>query len=97
MPSWIAARVTQARSVSAKFSQSLASRRLRPNHEKARSTTQRRGNTTKPDMSSVRFTISMRKVGMAVAAPFTWWALLPPSAQTSSSHRKIVTHRPAPP
>lgn len=71
MPSWIAARVTNAWSVSARFSQSLASRRFRPNHEKVRSTTHRRGRTTKPFMSSVRFTISMRRVGTAATASFT--------------------------
>jgi transposase len=36
----------------------LARRRLRPNQEKVRSTTQRRGRTTKPFMSSLRLTIS---------------------------------------
>src|ERR1700739_86544 len=43
--------------VSVRFS--LARRRLRPNQEKVRSTTQRRGRTTKPFMSSLRLTISI--------------------------------------
>jgi hypothetical protein len=47
-----------AASVSARFSKSLARRRLRPNHEKVRSTTHRRGRTSKPFMSSLRLTIS---------------------------------------
>jgi hypothetical protein len=42
------ARVTEAASVSAKFSQSLADLRLHTNQEKVRSTTQRRGSTAKP-------------------------------------------------
>jgi hypothetical protein len=41
--SWMEARVTKVTRVSARFSKSLASRRFRPNQEKVRSTTQRRG------------------------------------------------------
>ena len=41
-------RVTKPARVSARFSKSLARRRLRPNQEKVRSTTHRRGKTTKP-------------------------------------------------
>ena len=40
------ARVTKAAGVWARFSKSLARRRFRPNQEKVRSTTQRRGTTT---------------------------------------------------
>jgi hypothetical protein len=40
--SWMEARVTKVTKVSARFSKSLARRRLRPNQEKVRSTTQRR-------------------------------------------------------
>ena len=40
--SWIEAIATKAARVSARFSKSLARRRLRPNQEKVRSTTQRR-------------------------------------------------------
>ena len=39
------------------YAKSLARRRFRPNHEKVRSTTHRRGKTTKPLMSSDRLTI----------------------------------------
>src|ERR1700736_463948 len=42
------ATVTKAARVSARFSKYLARRRFRPNQEKVRSTTQRRGRTTKP-------------------------------------------------
>jgi hypothetical protein len=40
-----------------------ARRRLRPNQEKVRSTTQRRGRSTKPFMLSLRLTISVRSGG----------------------------------
>ena len=40
--------------ISARFSEPLARRGLRPNQDKVRSTTQRPGSTTKPLMSSVR-------------------------------------------
>ena len=42
------ARVTKLARVSARFSKSFARRRFRPNQAKVRSTTQRRGRTTKP-------------------------------------------------
>jgi hypothetical protein len=48
---------------------------LRPNHEKVRSTTQRRGRTTKPFMSSFRLTISTRSSGTFAAAASTCHAL----------------------
>ena len=54
------ARVTKVSRVSARFSKSLARRRLRPNQEKVRSTTQRRGRTTKPFVASLRLTIAIR-------------------------------------
>ena len=54
------ARATKAPRVSARFSKSLARRRFLPNQEKVRSTTQRRGKTTKPLLASLRLTISMR-------------------------------------
>src|SRR3984893_1992495 len=59
--SWMEARATKAPLVSARFSKSLARRRLRPNQEKVRSTTQRRGSTTKPFISSLRMTITINK------------------------------------
>jgi hypothetical protein len=53
----------------------LASRRLRPNQEKVRSTTQRRGRTTKPFTSSLYLTISMRSKGTFANAASTCQAL----------------------
>ena len=73
--SWMEARVTKVARVSARFSKSLARRRLRPNQEKVRSTTQRRGRTTKPFMSSLRLTISMRSSGTFATAASTCQAL----------------------
>src|SRR5262249_8092391 len=61
--SWLEARITKGAKVSGDFSKSWGGRRLRPNHEKVRSTTQRRGRTTKPFLSSRRLTISMRSRG----------------------------------
>ena len=52
--SWMDARVTKVARISARFSESLARRRFRQNQEKVRSTTQRRGRTTKP-LSRRRF------------------------------------------
>ena len=46
-----------------------------PNQENVRSTTQRRGNTTKPVMSAVRLTISTLRVGILATACSTWRAL----------------------
>jgi hypothetical protein len=46
---WV--RVTKVAMISARFSKSLARRRFQSNQEKVRSTTQRRGRTTKPFMS----------------------------------------------
>ena len=66
--SWMEARVTKVTKVSARLSKSLARRRLRPNQEKVRSTTQRRGATTKPLMSSLRLTIARRSRGTFAAA-----------------------------
>jgi hypothetical protein len=73
--------------VSARFSKSFTSRRLRPNHEKVRSTTQRRGRTTKPFMLLLRLTISRRshhippgKYGDSLwrpDSPEQWRGLLP--------------------
>jgi len=69
------AMVTKLARLSARFSKSLARRRFRPNHEKVRSTTQRRGRTTKPLMSSDRLTISMRKTGTFATPASTCQAL----------------------
>src|SRR4029077_6672864 len=73
--SWMEARVTKVARVSARFSKSLARRRFRPNQEKVRSTTQRRGRTTKPFMSSFRLTNSMRSGGTFATAASTCHAL----------------------
>src|SRR5215472_135928 len=73
--SWIEARVTKLVRLSARFSKSLASRRLRPNQEKVRSTTQRRGSTTKPFTSSLRLTISRCSGGTFATAASTCHAL----------------------
>jgi len=65
---WIEARVTK---VFARLSKSLARRRLRPNQEELRSTTQRRGRATKPFMSSLRLTIAKRSHGTFATAAST--------------------------
>jgi hypothetical protein len=54
------ARATKASKVSARFSKSLAKRRLRPNQEKTRSITSGAAGPTKPFLSSLGLTISMR-------------------------------------
>src|SRR5258708_5395912 len=64
-------RATKAPRVSARFSKSLESRRLRPNQEKVRSTTQRRGRATKPFVSSLCLTISRRRTGILATAAST--------------------------
>ena len=68
-------RVTKAARVSARFSKSLARRRLRPNQEKVRSPTYRRGRTAKPFISSRRLTISTRSKGTFATAALTCQAL----------------------
>src|SRR5271169_2890061 len=86
--SWMEARVTKVARVSARFSKSLARRRFRPNHEKVRSTIQRRGRTTKAFASLLRLTICVRKTGTLATAASTCQALYRPSAQINSSHGK---------
>ena len=82
---WMEARVTKAAKVSERTSKSLAKRRFHRNQEKVRSTTQRRGRTTKPFVSPLGLTISMRSSGiLATAAPICQ-ALWPPLAQIGSS------------
>jgi hypothetical protein len=68
--------------VSARFSKSMARRRLRPNQEKVRSTTQRRGRTTKPVTSSLRLTISRRSRGHLCHRRINLPGLKPPSARS---------------
>jgi hypothetical protein len=48
---------------------------IRPNQENVRSTTQRRGKTTKPFMSSLRLTISRRSGGTFATPASTCHAL----------------------
>ena len=60
MPNWMAARVTEASRVEARFSKSLARRRFRPSQEKVRSTTHRRLMTSKPTALRLRRTTSSR-------------------------------------
>jgi hypothetical protein len=57
-----------------------------------RSTTQRRGRTTKPFMSSFRLTISVRSGGTFATAASTCHALKPPSAQISSTPREAPAY-----
>jgi hypothetical protein len=70
------------------------------NREKVRSTIQRPGRTTKPLMSSLRLTISMRSTGTLATAAASCRALSPPSAQINSSQgtrRRILSRtNPAP-
>ena len=65
---WIEARVTKVDRVTARFSNSLARRRFRPNQEKVRSTTPG-GRMTKPFMSSLRLTIPIRSNGTLATEP----------------------------
>src|ERR1700720_1204965 len=94
------ARVPKVTKVSARFSKSFARPRLRANQENVRSTTQRRGRTTKPFMSSLRLTISILSSGTFATAASTCQALYPPSAQISSSEGEapsyLIEHQPGP-
>jgi hypothetical protein len=71
------ARVTKVTKVFARFSKSLARRRLRPNQEKVRSATDypTAWQTTKPFMSSFRLTIARRSRGTFAMAASTCQAL----------------------
>ncbi len=60
---------SHASALSMVFSKSLARRRLRPNHANVRSTTHRRGNSTKPLAVSERLTISSVQVPSLARAP----------------------------
>ncbi len=53
------------------FSQSLAMRRHRPSHARVRSTTRRRGMTSKPCAVSERFTICNAQRPIFSRAPFS--------------------------
>ncbi|AWI61868.1 transposase [Sinorhizobium fredii] len=64
--------VIQASADAMDFSQSLANRRHLPSHAKVRSTTQRRGRTSKPLALSVRLTIWRVKAAIFWSAPFSF-------------------------
>lgn len=59
----IEARRRNASAFRLRFAKSLANLRQRPSHEKVRSTTQRRGRTSKPLAASERLTISVTNAG----------------------------------
>ena len=69
-------------------SQSLASRRHRPSHAKVRSTTQRRGRTSKPLAASERFMISIVQSPCPLSAARNFSPAYPPSANTWPSQGK---------
>ncbi len=72
MPNWTAARVTKASRMAASFSNSSASRRIRPNQEGVRSTTQGCLTTSKPIVWGSRRTTSSRRPLMAAASSVCW-------------------------
>ena len=78
--------VIQASVLAMVFSQSFANRRHRPNHARVRSTTQRRGRTSKPLAASERLTIS------SVQLPILSKALrsFGPSAKRWRSHGNVL-------
>jgi hypothetical protein len=69
------ARVTKVAKVSARFSKSLARRPVASEPGDVRSNTQRRGKMTKPFMSSLRLTVSMRSSGTPANVALTCQAL----------------------
>ncbi len=69
MKTWMLAIRSQARALSTVALKSFARRRLRPNHAKVRSTTQRRGSATKPSALSLRLTISSAQSPIFFSAP----------------------------
>src|SRR5215210_2627428 len=64
--------ITHASALARVVSQSLASLRQRPSHAKVRSTTQRRGSTSKPEAMSERLTISRVQHPIFASAPFSF-------------------------
>jgi len=75
--SWIDAMNSQAVAEAMVCSKSLARRRLRLSHARVRSTTQRRGSTSKPFAVSDRLMISM--VHLAVPILRSAWRSLSPA------------------
>lgn len=65
------AMIIQASAEAIDFSKSLTNLRLLPSHAKARSTTQRRGRTSKPLALSVRLTIWRVNVATFCSAPLS--------------------------
>jgi hypothetical protein len=90
------ARVTKVASVSARFSKSLARRLLRPNQEKVRSTTQRRGRTAKPFMVSHRLAIAKRSRGTlchrSVNLPRVVAAISPDQFDSEGLPMRVLVH-----
>jgi hypothetical protein len=87
--------MTKLAKVSARFSKSLAGRGFRPNQEKVRSTTQRRGRTTKPFLSSLRFTISTRSVGtLAPPSAFSTEITVEPRGRECAPRNRLLGQAP---
>src|SRR5512132_3564310 len=72
------------------FSKSLASRRLRLSQARVRSTTQRRGSTTKPLATSDRLTMSIVHLPSGTRHCWSFSPAQPPSAKTWRSHGKAL-------
>src|SRR5262249_40318027 len=92
-------RVTKAARVSARFSKSLARRRLRPNQEKVRSPTQRRGKPTNPFISSLLLTTPMRSrdpFAPAVSLPGVVAAIGPDQFEPWEPPTDLVEHQTGP-
>lgn len=68
------------------FSKSLASLRHRPSHANVRSTTHRRGSSSKPSARSDRLTISSVNFPTFSSLPLSFGPAYPPSAKICRSH-----------
>ncbi len=79
------AMVIHASALAMVFSRSFARRRHRPSQAKARSTTQRRGSTSKPLAASERLTISSVRSPILSSALRSFGPAQPPSAKTCRS------------
>jgi len=90
------ARVTKVARVSARFSKSLASRRFRPNQEKVRSTTQRRGRMTKPFVAALNdLHAQQRRLGEGgVNLPGVVAAISPDQFEPWEAPPYLVEHQP---
>jgi len=78
----------------------LVERPVAPDQEKVHSTTQPRGRTTKPFMSSLRLTISIRSSGSlchrSVHLPGVAGAVNPDQLEPREAPADLVEHEPAP-